>query len=352
MIDRTTQPEFKNIDDIDVILPSFFPLDNGSPVYYFHSDNTEISRIELIFDAGNYYETENMLIPSVTCLMLQEGSRKFTSEEISEIFDSYGARINFAVDNDCAFISLQCLRKHISSLLPVLFEIINNPVFSEKELQILLNKKKTDYLLNNEKTQYIARNKINEALFGIHHPYGKPVEISDFSSINNKRIEKFYNKYYYRKPFKVLCSGKIDAVTLSEINNIFGAGNINTQPGFSSIKYEINPCNNKTIHVSKPGAVQTSIRLGTSIINSDHPDYFQLKILSTLLGGYFGSRLMKNIREEKGYTYGINSAVLSYKNADVLIIMTDTANEYCKKTIIEVENEFKLLGTVDVDKKE
>jgi predicted Zn-dependent peptidase len=101
--------------------------------------------------------------------------------------------------------------------------------------------------------------------------------------------------------------------------------------------------------VEKRGAIQAAIRIGSATINKKHQDYNGLLILDTILGGYFGSRLMKNIREEKGYTYGINSSLMSMYQSGYKIIATEVDKKYTDKTIDEIYKEIRLLQTRPVE---
>jgi predicted Zn-dependent peptidase len=108
----------------------------------------------------------------------------------------------------------------------------------------------------------------------------------------------------------------------------------------------------KLVHIKKPGALQTAIKIGAASINKRHPDYPALKVLNVILGGYFGSRLMKNIREEKGLTYGISSNVFSFNLSGYKFISTEVSKKNTQNTIDEIFKEIVNLQTKPVEKEE
>jgi predicted Zn-dependent peptidase len=119
-----------------------------------------------------------------------------------------------------------------------------------------------------------------------------------------------------------------------------------------SISYTIQPSSEKYHHIEKANGVQSAIRVGRFWVAKSHPDYHALSVLVTIFGGYFGSRLMTNIREEKGYTYGIGSFVLPLKNASYMAVSTEVGNEYLEPTLKEIAAEMRRLQTEPVSENE
>jgi predicted Zn-dependent peptidase len=149
----------------------------------------------------------------------------------------------------------------------------------------------------------------------------------------------------------IIISGKIHERTEELLNLHYGNAIL------KEIQDEkpLNPFNRENpekVHLNKAGTVQTAIRIGSATINKRHPDYTGLKILDSILGGYFGSRLMKNIREEKGYTYGISSSLSSLDLSGYKVISTEVGQKYCQKTIDEIYKEIGILQKVPVSKEE
>ena len=335
-----------------VVIPEAisFKLNNGVPVYLIEAGTEEIMRLEFTFRAGQVKEYLPLLA-STTNMMLSEGSQNYSSEELNRLLDYYGAFLNLTAEKDRAGIVVFFLSKHIEKVLELSREILFRPVFPEAELNSLMKKRLRWYMVNREKVQNLAIDQFFESVFGKHHPYGHQVVEQDFDRMTPAILLDFHSKFYTPDNMAVIISGKIHEKTTELLNYYFGditSKKIYTEDSESVLKGE----KRKKVHINKPGTVQTAIRIGSSTINKRHPDYPGLKILNSVLGGYFGSRLMKNIREEKGYTYGIGSAVSSLDLTSYKVIFTEVSHNNCQKTIDEIYREIKLLQSVPVKKEE
>jgi zinc protease len=206
-------------------------------------------------------------------------------------------------------------------------------------------------MVNREKVQNLAADQFFESVFGKNHPYGHQVTEQDFENLKPAMLTDFHSKYYTPENMAVIISGKIHEKTADLLNHYFGnimSKKTNIEDNGNTLKADLR----KKVHISKPGTTQIAIRIGSSTINKRHQDYIGLKILDSILGGYFGSRLMKNIREEKGYTYGISSTVSSLDITGYKVISTDVSQKNLQKTIDEIYREILLLQRVPVSKKE
>ena len=335
-----------------VVIPEVisFRLNNAVPVYLIEAGTEDIMRLEFTFRAGQVKEYLPLLA-STTNMMLSEGSQNYSSEELNRLLDYYGVFLNLSAEKDRAGIVLFFLSKHIEKVLELGLEILFRPVFPEAELNSLMKKRLRWYLVNREKVQNLAIDQFFESAFGKHHPYGHQVAEQDFDRMNPALLTDFYSKYYTPDNMAIIISGKIHLKTTELLNKYFGditSKKIYIEDSEDIMKAE----KRKKVHINKPGTVQSAIRIGSSTINKRHPDYHGLKILDSVLGGYFGSRLMKNIREEKGYTYGISSSVSSLDLTGYKVIFTEVSQKNCQKTIDEIYSEIRLLQSVPVKKEE
>ena len=335
-----------------VVIPDAISLrlNNGVPVYLIDAGTEDIMRLEFTFKAGQVNEYLPLLA-STTNRMLSEGSQNYSSEELNRILDFHGAFLNLSAEKDRAGIVIFFLSKHIDKVLELSREILFRPVFSEPELNSLMKKRLRWYQVNREKVQNLAIDQFFESVFGRHHPYGHQLSESDFENINPTILKDFHAKYYTPDNMAVIISGKLHEKTFELLNYYFGdikTQNIYTEESGNILKGE----KKRKVHIDKPGSVQSAIRIGSTTINKRHPDYPGLKILDSVLGGYFGSRLMKNIREEKGYTYGISSAVSSLDLTGYKVISTDVGTNNCQKTLAEIYKEIHLLQSTPVEKEE
>lgn len=350
MLNRTIQPAINPIEHIDMVKAEKYLLSNGIPVFYINAGTQDVVKLDIVFEAGTWFQPAN-LVASICNAMLEEGSESYTAAEIAETFDYYGSYLQLTVDQNQGFVNIVSLGKYLPQILKVVEDIVKRSVFPEHELEVLIAKNKQKWLLENEKVRTLCQKKFTQVLFGDDHPYAINNQLDDFDRISREDLLSFYRKYYHSANCHILLAGKIDEDVLNLVDKHLG-GNDWQQPLVSDLSYEICPSPVKRHHVEKAGGIQSAIRVGKFWVAKTHPDYHALSILVTILGGYFGSRLMTNIREEKGYTYGIGSFCLTFKKASYLVISTEVGNEYVEPTLNEIANEMKRLQTETVSDNE
>lgn len=322
-------------------------LDNDVPVFLIHAGTEDVVRIEFTFRAGQAKEFLPLLA-STTNMMLKEGSQNYTSEELVRVLDYYGAFLHMSIDKDRAGIIIFCMSRHLENILSLSYELLFRPAFPEKEMNALMRKRLQWFQINRQKMQNVAIDQFFESIFGKRHPYGRQTTENDFTSICPSLLSSFHSKYYTPGNMAVIISGKIPPETISLLNKYFGSQNASGITADGS-KLNLKGSGTKKIHIEKQGTVQTAIRIGKNTINKRHPDYPGLKVVDSIFGGYFGSRLMRNIREEKGYTYGIRSGVSSLELSGYMVISTEVGNEYVERTLDEIYKEIRILQEEPVE---
>jgi len=335
-VDIGTIPEAKNIR-----------LNNNIPVFLIEAGTEDIARIEFTFNAGSIMENLPLLA-STTNLMLTEGTRNHTAGKLNKELDFYGSFYHLFAEKDRAGIVIYCLNKHLKRILGLASEILFHPVFPQAEFKTIMKKRLSWYLINKEKVHNIAMDQFFESIFGNNHPYGKKVTSEDFNNLDLSTLSSFHSRFYTPENLTIIVAGKINKITTDLLDLYFGQS-YNPSAGHPESPKLPERQKERKVHIAKPGTVQSAIALGCGTINKRHPDYPQLKILNVLLGGYFGSRLMKNIREEKGYTYGINSSVNSLDLSGYQIISAEVSKKYTQKAIEEIYKEIDLLQRVPAE---
>lgn len=350
MFDRTIQPAVNTIDHIDVVKAEKRLLGNGIPVHFINAGTQDVVKIDFIFEAGTWFQTKN-LVASICNSMLEEGSENYPAGEIAEKFDFYGAYLQLSIDQNQGFVNVITLSKHLPAILEVTEDLIKRSVFPDHELDVLIAKNKQKWLLENEKVRTLCQKRFTQVMFGDNHPYTINNKLEDFDRISREELVKFYKSYYHSGNCQILVAGKVDEDVLKLLNIYFG-GDDWKQKQADFPEYTIHSDVKKRHHVEKANGIQSAIRMGKFWVPKTHPDFHGLSILATILGGYFGSRLMTNIREEKGYTYGIGSFILTLKQASYLIISSEVGNEYVEPTLTEIALEMRRLQTEPVSENE
>jgi predicted Zn-dependent peptidase len=347
---KREQPPVYPVEKVTIPDTKSTVLSNGVPVYSIEAGTEDIMRVEFTFRAGQVKESLPLLA-STTNMMLTEGSENYSSEELNRLLDYYGIFHNTSSEKDRAGLVMFFLSKHIDKVLELSREILFHPVFPEEELVALLKKRLRWYLVNREKVQNLSLDQFFESIFGKNHPYGHKIKESDFEKINTALVSDFHSKYYTPGNMAIIISGKIHEKSFDLLDKYFG--NLATREvANDDAERKVKSENRNKIHIKKAGTVQTSIRIGSTTINKRHPDYPGLKVVDSILGGYFSSRLMKNIREEKGYTYGISSSVSSVDLTGYKVISTEVGKENLQNTLDEIYKEIRLLQSVPLMKEE
>ncbi len=311
-------------------------------VYTIDAGSQDLTRIEFIFKAGMYYQ-DAPLIASAASALIENGTAKYSANQISDSIDFYGSFFETSVSQDYSSLALFSLNKHLKSTLVFVEELIKNATYPQEEVGTYLINKKQKFLVNSQKVDMLARRIYSELLFGKTHPYGLEVTADDFDKTKRDSIVNFFKTHYTYNNCTIIVSGKLPANLQVVLNNHFGKEKWGVA---SNIEKPYMPAQTTTqnIHyVEKPDAVQSAIRMGRKLFNKTHPDYFNFQVLNTIFGGYFGSRLMANIREDKGYTYGIGSGLASLAHDGYFFISTEVGSDVTKDALKEVYKEIEIL---------
>jgi len=348
---KSVKPPVNPINIEFISEPEKITLSNKVPAYIVDGGNEEITKIDFVFRAG-FTSEEIALQSSTTARMLTEGgSENLTANEINHILDYYGITFNVTTDRDLTIISAIFLNKYFNKALELCREIIFNPRFSEDELKTLMNRRLQGFIISREKVSTIATEHFFESIFGKSHPYGLRLSAEDFLRIKPVHLRNFHSRYYTPQEMTLFVSGKTPPETKELLDNYFGS-----IEHFPSDRKKTPPLpygeKKRNLFIPKEGAVQSAIRIGSQTIKRSNPDFISLLIVNTILGGYFGSRLMKNLREDKGYTYGIYSYLVSLELAGYLLIATEVGKKYTQKAVKEIIQEIKLLQKEPVKEKE
>ncbi len=353
MIDRSVSPAIKDAIEFDLKLKSCqkFTLDNSVPVYSIDAGAQEVLQVELVFYAGNWFEQQKA-VASATNYLIKNGTGTKTAFQLNEEFEYYGAYCNRSCYNETAVVSLSTLSKHLPVLLPLIKEMITDSVFNETEMKIYKQNSKQRLSVSLQKSDFVAARLSDAYLFGEDHPYGKYTNPEDLDALNSSQLKDFFKQYYLNGQCVIFVSGKLPADIQLQLNKAFGDLTLKPFNNQLSTISQIPATQKKYRILNDPNGVQGSIRIARPFHNRHHPDFMKVMVLNALFGGFFGSRLMNNIREDKGYTYGIHSYVQNHIHESAWLISTEAGKDVCEATIEEVYKEMKLLREKPVDEEE
>lgn len=355
MLVRTAPPPIKDPVDFDVKLPPCdkYKLSNGVEVYAVNMGSEDTMMISWVFYAGNCFE-EKKTVAAATSHLLKNGTSRLSAFELNEHFEFYGSYLSRHCYNETSEIALHCLNKHVDELIPVVAEIVSDSIFPEKELEIYVQNAKQKLEVNLQKSEFVASRLIDANLFGENHPYGKYSNMVDYSSLRREDILHFYNKYYKNGNCVIFVAGKLPVNLMDVLEREFGR--LSLKPHHDAgkdIKYDFAPVEQKKqLLINDAQGVQAAIRIARHFPNRHHPDFQKVMVLNNIYGGFFGSRLMGNIREDKGYTYGIYSYLMNHIEQSGWLISTEAGRDVSTATVREIYEEMKELREELVDEEE
>lgn len=340
MLNRTVAPAFNQVSDINFIQPSSKQLANGLPVYILNAGEQELVRIEFIFENGNWSEQKPLQAVAVNGL-INSGTSKLTAKQIADGVDYYGAFLQTEYSADFTTITLYTLTKHLSSVLPILHSVLNESIFPQHELEIYQQNQKQKLQVSLQKNDYLARKTFAHAIFG-DTAYGSDINPADYDQLQQIDLLAYFKAAYQPKNCTIIIAGKFVDKDFEVLDTVFGGIWENNQ-SFDRNHFSFSAKAGQDIYIEKPEALQSAIRMGNLSINRTHVDFPALQVLNCVFGGYFGSRLMANIREDKGYTYGIGSGIASLKHAGYFFLATEVGANVCADALKEIEKEVHLL---------
>ena len=349
MLNRTLIPESKQVNDINFIAPQKQELANGIKVFTVNAGKQELVRIEFVFENVNWDESKPLQAIAVNHL-INNGTDKLTAREIADKVDYYGAFLQTDYGADQSSIKIYTLNKHLGSVLPILWSVLNESIFPQQELDIFKQNQQQSLKVSLQKNDFIARKNFAHAIFGTS-TYGSDIDVEDYQAIERADLVAYFSAAYKPENCTIFVAGKFEAPEFDLLNANFGKDWNNEAPSaINQFSFEGTP--KGEIFIERADAIQSAIRMGTLSINRSHPDFAGFQVLNCLLGGYFGSRLMANIREDKGYTYGIGSAIVSLKDAGYFFIATEVGADVCTSALNEIEKEIDLLKSAAVSEQE
>lgn len=336
-----TQPPLVIPSAVEVAQAEKTVLANGSALYTLASDDFEVLRFTFVFRAGSAIQRVPFSA-SAAANMLSEGTRDMTAHQIAERLDYYGSYYDVNIDRDYAYISFCTLSKFFDQTLAVAEQILLHPTFPEQELRTYCAKRRQRLAVERAKVDVKAREAFARAVFGAQHPYGISADEAAYNLLTRADVVEFYETHYTAGNGFVVCSGRVGDRERQAVAAL--AEQLPQRPSAANIPFPA-PMTQHEVFIEHPAAVQSSIRLGRLLFPRQHPDFLGMQVVATALGGYFGSRLMQNLREEHGYTYGVVSAMVNFEREGYFAVATQVGTEVTQDALREIYAEIERLRT-------
>ena len=352
MLDRTIAPTFQSLKDFVLPEPTTIQLKNKQPLYVFNLGSQPLLHIQLVFEAGKWYENKKGQAFMAAKMML-EGTLKKEFQQLHLAFDQYGSFWDVSSDFDFLTVELYCLAEYMKPMLELVVEVLASSSFPVDRLELQQHLMADQIRVSEQKNSFLSSKVFREKLFGLHHPYGPAAEVKHVEALTLDDLKGYYQTNILGAPFQVLVAGKLSDTNIQELQDVLGAIPVKDTIDGGEIVHTISSGSYDLVHEDKEEALQTSLKIGKVLpFKRQSAESVTFSLLNDVLGGYFGSRLMKKIREEKGYTYGINSSITSYKNERFLMISSDLIKEHVLDAVSAIDHEIQLLQQEKISNKE
>lgn len=351
MTDRSKAPAISRVQQIEVPEPLCITLKNDIKVYELNLGTQEVVKLDFLFKAGRWYEAKP-LIARCCSQLLKAGTKDYDSEGLANFFEYYGAQLDVVDGLNLVCVQLSCLTKHLPTLLPVLTALFTEATLPESELIKAIKRHQQNLKLQLQKSDLVAYRLFTEELFGSKHPYGYNSTAAMYEGVRIEDVRQHYEQFYSAENCTVIVAGKFDESLRELLDTHLGklpkTGIIKTfsQPDFPPVK------RNKIYRRVSGQDLQASIRIGRRTFNRAHEDCSDFYFMNMVFGGYFGARLMQNLRERNGFTYGAYSSIETLKNSGYWYLHTDVDIRIKDQALAEIYAEIERLKTEPIPEEE
>lgn len=336
------------LPDTATLAPQVLPAACGT-LHLLPSTATELLRIDLIHESGSAYQPQPLCAAAANRLFTVAAGDMDT-HQVAEFLDFRGIVVEHTPDVLTCTTTFYLLRRYLDQLMPLLTSLLRQPSFPQNDLDIFCRKRKQEIETARMNSTDEARRLFYQALFGTQHPLGRYAQPDDADRLTREVVKRFYEERY--GTMDMVVSGNMDEAVTENLLQLAAsveqaAGSRQPLSATSSLLPDTHyplPTTHSRLSAPLDGAVQASLRVGRVVpLAWDSPDYARFLLLTTLLGGYFGSRLMNNLREEKGYTYGIYARTQIYRGVIVFCITADVAGGTAVMAGEEIRRELRRL---------
>lgn len=334
-----TGPEKKNFSAPIFNSPEHFVLDNGADVYAVLSDQTETLKIEWVFQAGSVY-AQKILQASSCADLLNKGTHTKSGFEINEQLDLYGSYFSADSGRDDISLQLFTLRRFLPQVLPIVADLIKEAAYPENEFEVWMDARKSAFEVNQHKTDFLASSRFPSVIFGEQTPYGFYLKKEHFDRLYVEDA-RAHHQCLLQSPFKIFVSGSVPNDWRMLLHDHFC--DLKPSKNIIGVPFDEAYIAPEKLFVEVEDSIQNSIVVGRKLKVRDVEKYTPFMVMNTIFGGYFGSRLMGNLREKNGFTYGAGSSMSRMRFSDIYKITTDVGAEVSDDALREIFNEIDKL---------
>lgn len=328
-------------------------LGNGLTVVLARLPNVPKVTAQLTTRVGTAADREKHAgIAQLAAQVANEGTETRTSKQLKEELRSIGGALSINVDPDGTSMSASSLSEFAPQLLALMSDIIEHPAFPESEVKLAKENAIQGIRAGRADPGFLANERFQKAVFGTH-PYSFVVaDEKSIGALTRDDLKAFAATYYAPNNSFLIVVGDFDSKTiLGQVEKAFGSWKNHPVPAEQLSKLPLRD-KRQIYFVNRPGSVQSAIYIGNSSIPRKDPDYFAIRTANTIFGGSFYSRLTRNIREAKGYTYSPFSSSNTLATAGSFLAGAFVRNEVTGVTLLEMFYELDRMRVAPVTDEE
>lgn len=340
VLDRTQPPAAQPVRSVTLPAPEVRVLSGGNRLHVLRHSALPVVQVQVVVRAGSWHQSVSGQA-TLAARALADGTRHHTAAQIAEHIATYGAFLEHSAGADRATLTLYCLSRHLPALLPLMGELLSEAIYPDREVEAAKARYIQAVKVDREKVAYRATERFTRNLFGSAHPYCAEVDLEQVAAISADEIRAFYAQRWALAGADILVAGDVSEAQLEQLIAVLplqAEGPILLPTAAPLIA---TPVATDEIRIGQ--SMQSAVRVGRFWPGPHHADVQPLFLLNKILGGYFGSRLMRNIREDKGFTYGISSSIQHREHASSLVIGADVNADSTEATFTEIHRELARL---------
>lgn len=342
MLDRTKAPRISPFGYLTLPEEEVMTLSNGLVLHTLNGGDQEVVRLDLVAEGGPA-DCINPCIATFAAELLREANASMSSDAIADLIDYNGAWLNSSASGHFTTLQLSSLASKLDNLAPAMIECFTDPQFPLKEFEIIKAKGVARQKMNFSRVSFIANADNRRLMAGPSHPESCVPSIEEIETISRNSLIEFHKNILSASRTHAYLCGRFSSTQRERLCAILETIPASDTPSPVNI-VPFSPSAPTTNTIRKPGSLQSAVVMSIPAVPRSHPDYNALRMTVTALGGYFGSRLMMNIREDKGYTYGISASLLGAMEGSYISIAAQCDNRYTDALINEVRKELRRMA--------
>lgn len=343
MLDRTTPPPVRPFDFRPLPPERVERLRNGVTLHTVLGGTQAVGQMTVLLPGGAF---SSPVLSSMASRLYSEGAGQFSGADIADSLDFAGATLQPHSSALFTGLSSIVLSHRLADILPIIGAMIQEPRFSSESLENIRRTMLAGLRVEHSKVLFRAVSEFRRLVYGKNHPQTHVNSEEELDAVTTASLHNFQKRLVKPDGIHVYLSGGFGEPTVDAVKQFLsGLAAISPQTeGFTAEDHPLCPEDPQTVFIPAPGAVQTAICAGMPALPRRDPGFIRLRLAVMALGGYFGSRLMSNIREEKGLTYHIDAYVSAVFDASAVTIQAQCKSGNIDRVIDEIRKELRLLA--------